>query len=355
MALPWGQIISAGVGLLGSMKSKSKEGDISAAYQAGLQALAALTPPSISDLSVQLQEYVQTGEITPEEYIEYLQEKSQMEGIEIPPEVLNAQYEALNGLQDIVQNGGLTAVDRARINDIRENVLTTARGNAKRTEQEFAQRGMSGSGLEAAQRMSNDSAAIQAASKQGFDVAALAEQRALDALTKYGSQANSMRGQEFQEQSAKAQAADAINRFNTSAKQAVSNANIDARNAANAANLSERQRISDSNTDIRNKEEAARAGAVQTNFTNQLNRASGMAGQAGRVGDAMSEAAERDENRYDGYAKVGGKLGNIFGDWLAANKKPKETTETTESGNWSGPRAISHFFSTQLTIFSSNS
>lgn len=338
-----GSLINTGMSLYGAMKSSKAEGNITDAYGQGLAALSSLVPPSLADLTVELQQYVDAGDITPEEYVTYLQEQSALQGVEIPEEVLNAQYEVLNNLKDIVNSGGLTATDKAKINDIRQEVLTTARGNAQRTQQEFAERGTSGSGMELASRLSNDSAAIQAASKQGFDVAALAEQRALDALTQYGSQANTMRSQDYTQQSDLAKANDAINQFNTKAKQSTADANVTAQNQANAANLAEAQRISDANTGVANTQATQNAQATQAVFDNAYKKAGGLNTAGTTVGNAATNAAARDENFY-------GNVGNAVGDLIDQYGKKKKTTTTTSGSSSSPDYSTYDFGSTNYTV-----
>ncbi len=329
--MDWGKIISTGVSLVGAMKSKKAEGNIAGAYEAGLNALQSLVPPTVADLSVKLEDYVQQGQITPEEYIAYLQKQSELEGVKIPDQVLNAQYDVLTHLQDITNSGGLTAVDKAKINDIRDQVMQKTSSNNMATQQNFASRGLSGSGLEVASRLANDSAATQAASKQGFDVAALAEQRALDALSAQGTQANAMRGQEYTQQSDLAKANDAINRFNTSAKQSVSDKNIADANEAQATNLAAKQAIADKNTGVANTEETANKAAVQTAWNDQYNRANAMTGAGSTAGNAMTNAAARDENFY---GNLGSAAGSIFS---AYGKKKKTTGDDTSSTSSSTP------------------
>ena len=319
--MDYGSLIQAGLSLYGSMKSKKNEGRSLDSYQDGLRLLQSIVPPSLAELSVQLQQAVQEGQITPEEYIAFLQEETELNGIKIPEEIKKMQYEALTQMSDIANNGGLDDIDKAKLNEIKGQMLSNASGLQKSTQQQFASRGMTGSGLEAARMLSNDSANIEAASRMGFDVAAEAQRRAMDAIKNKSSMASQIRGQEYGEQADKARAQDAINNYNTRIKQSVSDANIRDRNAAEADNLRERQRISDMNTGIRNQEATQNAGARQQVFNNEISRVNPQVNQGNQIGREQLGAAARDENQWGNIANAAGRVASDYFD--------KKTTPTS--------------------------
>lgn len=305
--MDYGKLVSTGIALYGSMQSKKKEGKSLDAYQDGLQLLQNIVPPTLADLSIELTQAVQQGELSPEEYIAYMAEKSAMEGIEIPQQLKDIQYDALNQMNEISNSGGMTDIDKARLNEIKGEMLSSARGLQKSTQQNMASRGISGSGVELASQLSNDSANIEAASKGGYDVAAEAQRRALDAIKSKSTMAGNLRTQEFGEQEAKAKATDAVNDYNTRVRQAVSNANINDRNNAEAKNLAERQRIADVNTGIKNQEEEKNTQARQTVFDNAVKQTIPQVQQGNNIGREVLGGAERDENQYANISKaVGG-------------------------------------------------
>jgi len=127
----------------------------------------------------------------------------------------DAQMNALQRMQQVASEGGMTAIDRARLNDINAQVnqQTQARRQAAMTQ--AAQRGQAGSGLMYANILGGEQAAAEAAARQGFDVAAEAQRRALEAMAGSGRLAGDIRGQEYQQAANRAQAQDRINAYNT--------------------------------------------------------------------------------------------------------------------------------------------
>lgn len=147
------------------------------------------------------------------------------------PRLRQAQLDALDSLQEIVDMEGLTATDRARLEDINRQESAIERGNREAIMQNAAARGVGGSGLELAQQLISGQESAGRRAQQGFDVAADAEQRALDAMMMTGQLSGDMRGQEFAEAQAKAQAQDMINQFNVQNQNMFSQYNQEQRNA----------------------------------------------------------------------------------------------------------------------------
>jgi hypothetical protein len=303
-------------GVSGYMASANKDaGDKNQAsainsLSATANALAKITPPNLEDYITPFQQAVWLGQLTPEEYVATIQKDSEMKGIKIDPNLLQAQKEALSKLHEIATAGGLTAADRAQLNDIALEESAKARGARDAATNEFASRGMSGSGMEVLRRDTADQSAVSAASKRGTDVAALAQQRALQALMSSGQLAGSMRAQDFSEQSSTAQAQDAINRFNASATQSAAAANTAARNQAAADALNQRYNVQQANINQSNAENAARVAAAQQGFTNNVALATG--GQASNValGKMLGDQAASDKTAAGAaYNKLGQLIG----------------------------------------------
>jgi len=136
------------------------------------------------------------------------------EGVSADPEAVQAQREALRYIQNVQAQGGLTPEDRARLLDIQDQQSEFERSQREGILASAAQRGVSGSGQELlAQLAANQSGAMQA-SRQGLQAAALAQRRALEANQALAGQSSQMRGQSFAEQAQRAQAKDAVSRFN---------------------------------------------------------------------------------------------------------------------------------------------
>lgn len=140
---------------------------------------------------------------------------SAMGGIQDDPATRAAQMQALQQISQVASQGGMTATDKAQLNDIEDQSNANEQGNRQAVLQSMMARGAGGSGLDLAAQLSNEQGSANQASRQGLNVASMAQQRALQAMSQMGQLGGSVRGQDFNQAAAKAQAADAINQFNS--------------------------------------------------------------------------------------------------------------------------------------------
>lgn len=223
------------------------------AYQNALNALIANSPQELASLIPQLQLQMVQGTITPAQAQAVLAEQSRAAGITPNPEATRAQFESLNQLQKIVQEGGLTAIDRAKLNEIRNQINTQNRGNQLALQNEFQSRGLGGSGLELASRLVADQGAANRAADQSTDVAALQQQRALQAILSSGELGGKIREQGFNEDIQKARAQDSINQLNAQLASQANLANASNAQRSNELNLQNQQNVANANTQIKNQ------------------------------------------------------------------------------------------------------
>lgn len=139
---------------------------------------------------------------------------SAMEGVAPDEMGVQAQRAALRRLQEIGMGGGLTAEDRGQLQDIQQTNAQAANAAGAGIMADARARGMAGSNMAYSQTLQAQQAGQNRASRQGMDVAAMAQRRALQALQAQGALAGQLRGQSFDEGASKAGAADAIARFN---------------------------------------------------------------------------------------------------------------------------------------------
>lgn len=243
--------------------------------------------PDIADMEIQLQQLVQQGVLSPEDAQAALVGDSEMKGISLDPNLKAAQMDALSGLQEISDGGGLTLSDEANLRKIQDQINTEARGSREAILQNAQARGLGGSGLELLSQMQNQQDAATRASRAGLDTAAQAQERALQALIQGGETAGNIRGQDFNEQAQIAQAQDAISKFNAQNQQQVNMMNTQSRNDAQRANLASKQGVSDANANLANQQQMYNKGLKQQDFDNR------MAITAGRAGIANQNAANQ--------------------------------------------------------------
>lgn len=292
--------------------------DDGGASQYQKQALAEfdkLQIPDIESQKVELEKMVSQGKITPEQAKTYLQQKSEMQDISINPQYETTQNTTLNKLEDIANEGGLTAIDKAKIAQIQDQIAQQERGSREAILQNAQERGIGGSGLSLASQLANQQASATRASQQGTDVAAQAQARALEALLQGGNMATNLRTQGFNEEAEKAKAQDAINRFNIQQQAGTNLANVNALNQAQYQNLAEKQRISDVNTGLTNQQNLQNKALIQQKYQNELAKAQGKGGAYSN----LSNIAQQQKNQEIGM------LGNLIGAGAAIGSAAMKT------------------------------
>lgn len=228
---------------------------------------------------------------------------SEMQGIAMDPALRQAQMSALSKLQGIGEAGGRDAQFLSDAARVENDVNTNLQGQQGAIQQNMAARGMSGGGSELVAR---NMAAQQAANRHGqsaLDLNAQAQQRALQSIMQAGQLGGQIQGQDFNQAAQKAQAADAINRFNAQNQQGVMSANVGAKNQAQQYNATNAQNVSNQNVGLGNQAQQYNANLAQQQFDNEMKKR-GVVGGA-QQGLANSYQNEADRNRQF----VGGLIG----------------------------------------------
>lgn len=241
-------------------------GEQEAAIRKGMAYLEGLTPPELAALDLE-----QVGELSPELARAISAEGTAFEDVYVDPRLKQAQQDALEQLQGIAEAEGLTAQDKALLSRIARQERTQERGQREAIIQQAQQRGIAGSGLELMQQMQAQQDAATRQSIRDQEIAALAEQRKLEALQQAGQLGGQMRSQEFGEQAQIAQARDLMERFNLANQQQVELTNVGARNQAQQYNLAVAQ-------DIANREAQSRYELPQQDWANRMTLAQAKAG-----------------------------------------------------------------------------
>lgn len=220
---------------------------------------------------------------------------SKMEGIMTDPNLRKAQMNALTKLQGIGDAGGRDAqfmADQARLES---DVNTNLQGQQGAITQNMATRGLSGGMSEMVAKQMAAQGAANRQAQMGMDAKAQAEQRALSALMQSGQLGGQMQSQDFNQQSAKAQATDAISRFNAANQQQVMGSNVAAKNQAQQYNAGQAQNAANQNTQTRNQAQQYNLGLSQQQYDNELKKRGLVSGAQKDL--ANSYGAEADRNR----------------------------------------------------------
>jgi hypothetical protein len=248
--------------------------------------------PSIDDQMLILQQYVDSGEITPEEAKAYLVQNNAVDNMQLDTEGKDAQLAALDSLSEIGNEGGLTASDKAKLAEIANDENTQARGAREAIIQNAESRGAGGSGLEMLAQLENSQNAATRKSARDLGVAGMAQERALQALQAAGQLGGTINTNQFNQQKAIADSNNEIAKFNANNQQQVGLVNTAANNAAQAANVESHQKISNANTDLSNQQQQFNKGLAQTNFNNRLNVAQGKANALNGVANQANKDTE---------------------------------------------------------------
>lgn len=295
---------------------------------AAIKALSEVQLPDIESMRLNLEQQVLQGVVTPEEAQTYLQQASEMANINVDPSLYASQKEALAGYKDIIANKGLDAISQAQLGQIASQEQAQARGAREAILQNAQARGVGGSGLELASQMQAQQAGASQQSQRDMDVAANAQQRALQALQASGQLGGQMQSQQFGQQAQQAAAQDAINAFNAQNRQQVSNLNVQNRNIAQAQNLAAQQNLANQNVATRNAQQQFNQALPQQQFQNAIARAGGVA--SGLQNQAQLQSAnQRSQNEgIDRLVGTGLTAGATF---AASDERLKKNIEPFDS------------------------
>lgn len=281
-------------------------------------AFNSIKTPELSALQVQLDKYVQAGQLTPEQAESQLLSSNAFNDIVTDPSYVGAQKQALQQMQAVATQGGLTAIDKSQLNDINNAQNQQNQSQNAATMQQAQQRGVGGSALNEVNQLINEQGAADRAANSGVQVAANAQQRALQAMQAAGQTGSNLETQAYGEQANKAQAQNAIDLFNKQALNQTNLYNTQTNNAAQAANLANAQAVSNANTQTGNANKEYNAQQNQTVYNDALQKAQGVAGVDTSAANAAAKQALDERNASAGLitgALQGGAeaIGSAFG------------------------------------------
>lgn len=307
-------------GVLGNIFGSDDQDKAEAARKSALDAILGIKVPGIEEQKLNLEKYQSAGNLTPEMQTAIEMGKSRMEGIQVDPRLKDAQMGALKDLAQ-VGSGGMTAIQRAELEENRRNALAASNAQSQAVLQNMAARGVGGSGAELAARLSAGQNAANQMAASGDRLQAMAMQNALDAKARAAALGGQMRTQEFGEQADIARAADAINQFNVRNRQAVSDSNVQAKNAAQQFNLGNKQQLMNSNTGLSNQQQTHNKGLYQQQFNNRLAQGQSAAGQYGQMGNYYNDQAGATRGMWAGIGSAVGQGAGSYGAYAQGQQR----------------------------------
>lgn len=295
-------------GILGRIFSSGDREAAAAEQQRALEEILRLNPELQSVVFDRLKS---VGQLTPQLEQLFTQGNSELANINVNPQYKQAAMQALQSMRGIANEGGMTIQDQSNLNKILSQTSAQEAGKRGAIMQDFAARGKGGSGFELAQQLLSQQESANRANEAQTDVAAMAQQRALEALRNAGSLGQSLDSNEFNQKARAAEAQDLINRFNTQNRQDVTGRNTDRSNDAQRYNLTNDQRIADSNVNLSNQERLQNNQYAQQHYQNQANR-------AGMVADARNNRANQYNQSAQDTAGMWGSIGQGVGNIASA-------------------------------------
>lgn len=266
-------------GLLGSPGSNSA---VMAQLLSGLIA-GSTPPPNLQNIDFQEYADPESFQYLGDLNVENLS-PSELRNIIMNPQLQQAQMETLGQLGEVA-NSGMTAIDRARLAEIQAQQTAEQRGMRDSILSQARQRGMGGSGMELAAQLQAQQEGANRASRQGMDVAAMAQQAAREASLQRAGLAGSMEQAQFGRQAMQAQAQDAINQFNTANRNAAMERNLSTRQGLAGMNTSQRNQINQMNTQLQNQQ------MMHNQYQIPMARYGAQAQNAQAMGGGLSNAA----------------------------------------------------------------
>lgn len=320
----WAPLVAAGVGIAsgieGNRQASKSAKEAQKIKDRAAQEIYGIDVPDVQDLQYQndLQTYV--GDQDPTLVSNLGDISSQYDQIKGDPRFQTAQYQSLGALDDIVNSGGLTASDKLANQQAQDDVsMQNSRAQGAIT-RDLAERGLGGSGMEMAQRLSANQTAANLNANAAQTQQATAQQRALDAIMQRGNLSGSMQAADYAQQNKAAEAKDLIAKFNQTNAYNVNQQNANTANTAQAANLQNRQAVSNANVGLNNATKAQNTGAIQQTFGNQLDKGNAAVGVANGQAASRTAQGEATKNMYGGIANAAATAGSAYADYDKANK-----------------------------------
>lgn len=313
-----GGIGSAVGGIIGSVVGHdAASGDRSKSQGYAEDAMNALTsigvPPDQSK-EIILQKFQQAGILTPEMEKQIDIAHSKVSEMQPANQGRNAQIQALTQLQQLGKTG-LGAQDRAALNQIRDETQTALEGKRQQILQNMQARGMGGSGAELIAQLQGSQGSANQASQQGDQVAAQAQNRALQAIMNSASLGGNIQSADTQLAMNKAQAQDELNRFNTQNQMAQQQRNVASGNQAQQSNLANSQALSNANVSQANQEKYRQSNAQRQNWLDQVTRAKT---QSQGYNYGAQDYANRANNEEEGATKMWTGIGGLADSGVSA-------------------------------------
>jgi len=278
--------------------------------------------PTLEELSIKpsdIQYYQVTGKFTPELLQAVQMDKTLLEDLEQNPQYVRDQLQIVEAKKRRIAEGGLTAEDRARLDEILRETERQNRAQQETIGARLRERGAAGSPVEALMRLRGQGQAADTASEQAFKTAALGAASRLQEEATLADMLGRMSREDLATKEARARAQAERERLNVGLRSQADIANVQARNLAQQQALANQQRIAEQNVALRNMIVQQNIAAQQQALQNQMQKA-GMksAATSSRAEDLRQEAARQSAERGGMIGTIGNLVGQAIGTGVRA-------------------------------------
>lgn len=284
-----------------------------------LAQIGAIDLPTYQQRKLELQQYSQGQQYSPEEATALSQGDTQLSKVQENPVLKQAQMQALADFQRRAQ-GGFNVNDQAALIEAQRATDRANQGQQGAIMQNMAARGMAGGGAEFAARLQAQQAAASQTSDSSLKVAAQARQAAIDAMRDSASLSGNISDRDYSRNSALAKTRDSIAQQNLTNKQNMNTYNVGNRNAAQMQNINRANQVADRNTDISNTQQEYNKKLLMDDYNAKTGRAALIHGIAGPEADRRAgDATNATSGVVGAIGGVGGILKGLT-DYKTANK-----------------------------------
>ena len=295
---PYGALAGGALGFLLSQEDESQD-----YLKQALKAAEGIPLPVLKEMNPEL--YKVVAQLNPEMEQAVVLGPSATQGIALDPQLKQAQMSALSKLMNITENGGRDAQFNADVNRLQNDVNSNLQGNTQAIQQNMAARGMAGGMSEQVARQMATQQAANRQAQMGLDINAQAQQRALASLMNQGNLAGQISQNEFNQQYQKANAQDAISKFNAQNLQNVNSNNTQSKNNAQQINVGNQQAVANQNVGLSNQAQEYNAGLAQKDYENKLAKL----GLTNKVTGALADNSQKQAQNQNDF--IGGLFGSV--------------------------------------------
>lgn len=298
-------------GLLGNILGSGQNAQALQNYQNAVNAYQNLQSPQQLTQLLNYNKYQDVGQLNPTLQSPINQQTSALANVQTNPALMSAQMSALAQMQQQAQTG-MTPQAQQMLNQIKLQNAAQTQGATQAALQQQQMMGNAGqnSGAALAAQLQAAQSGAQNASASGNQVAAQAQQNALNALANYGGMAQGIQGQQFNQAATMANAQDQMNRFNIQNQLGIQQQNVGAQNQAQQYNLAQQQALANQNTGMANQALQQQLAGYQQQYQNQLAQAQGLSGVYGQQANALLGQSNATRQ---GAANVGAGAGAMLG------------------------------------------